>query len=175
MIQISDMRGFAIEYRTGDRIGKLGDLAVDTTKELWPVVGLIVDMGFGKGDKMIDPGEHIEVDIEEERNIELGGKAILRDPHTDASRLDHMRLHFLDGKKVFSSDEQLVGKVYDAVVFTHIKPWNVKKLLVSTKGLKSRRIRLDVNDITKVTTDGIVLDMEMAEIEETEEQADIDL
>ena len=175
MIHVSDMKGFEVEYRTGDRIGKLEDLAVDSTTDKWPVVGLIVDMGLGKDDKLIDPGEHIKVDLDEEHNIELGGKATLRTPHTDASRLDHLRMSFVDGKKVFSKDDQLLGKVYDAVVFTHIKPWKVKKLLVSTRGLRSRRMRVDVRDVVKVSDEGIVLDMEMGEVEEAEEQAETDI
>ena len=74
-----------------------------------------------------------------------------------------------------SQDGKDVGKVYDAVIMPGVRPWRVWKILVKVSGIKSRRLRMDVMDIAKVTDDAIELKLSMAEIVEIEEETEVEM
>ena len=91
----------------------------------------------------------------------------------DASNRAHMLAEFIEDKPVLTKDGEKIGKVYDAVVMEGLKPWKVWKVLIKTKGLRSRRLRLDVRDITKVTDEAVELSLLKAEIEELEQETEV--
>jgi uncharacterized protein YrrD len=172
MLMKSDIKGFVVEFQTGDKVGKLEDLVVDTTKERWEVVGLRVAPGLVHRDIMVVPTQDVEIDIAEEETIVITGQAALEKPITHAASKVKMDLDFLDNLPVITADGEKIGKVYDIVVLERVKPWKVWKLLVKQKGLRKRRLRMDVRDIGNVTDEGIELKLKLAEIEEIEQETD---
>ena len=172
MILRSEMDGFTVEYRTGDKIGKLKDIIVDSTQERWPVVGLYVSPGIGKGEIVLVPTKMVDIDADEE-TVVVTGDAKIEKPMIDASNWQHLLLEFVEGRAVLTKDGEKIGKVYDAVVMEGVKPWKVWKILVKTHGLKSRRLRMDVRDIAKITDEAVELKLLKAEIEELEQETEV--
>lgn len=172
MLLKSDIKGFKVEFQTGDKVGKLDDLVVDSTKERWPIVGLKVVPGIARKELMVMPTHDVQIDVEEEEKIVITGKAKLEKPLVDASARSRMDLEFLDDLPVVTMDGERIGKVYDVVILERVKPWKVWKVLVKQKGLRKRRLRMDVRDIGKVTNEAIELKLKLAEIEEIEQETD---
>jgi len=172
MLLRSEMDGFTVEYRTGDKIGKLKDIIVDSSKERWPVVGLYVSPGIGKAEIVLEPTKMVDIDIEEETVVVTGDAKIIK-PVIDASNLEALLLEFIEDRPVLTKDGEKIGKVYDAVVMEGVKPWKVWKVLVKTQGLRSRRLRMDVRDIVKITDEAVELKLLKAEIEELEQETEV--
>lgn len=175
MILISELKGYDVEYRTGDKIGTVNDVLVDTTQDKWPIVGLMISPGFGKKNIMVTPSDEVVINLEEEEKIVVTGKAKLEVPITDASKMKQLSLDFIDKLPVVTQDGEKLGKIYDAVIMPRVTPWKVWKVLVKVPGLKSRRLRMDVRDIQRVTDEAIELNLSMAEIEEIEDEAEVEL
>ena len=135
MILRSEMDGFTVEYRTGDKIGKLKDIIVDSTKERWPVVGLYISPGIGRAEIVMAPTKMMDINVDEE-TIVVTGDATLDKPVTDASNTENLLLEFIENRPVLTKDGENIGKIYDAVVMEGVKPWKVWKILIKTKGKK---------------------------------------
>ena len=172
MILRSELDGFTVEYRTGDKIGKIKDIIVDSTKERWPVVGLYISPGIGKREIVIEPTQMVDIDVDEE-TIVVTGEAKIERPVIDASNREHLLLEFVEDQPVLTKDGEKIGKIYDAVVMEGLMPWKVWKVLIKTKGLRSRRLRMDVRDIAKITDEAIELKLLKAEIEELEQETEV--
>ena len=172
MILRSEMDGFTVEYRTGDKIGKLKDIIVDSTKERWPVVGLYISPGIGRAEIVMAPTKMMDINVDEE-TIVVTGDATLDKPVTDASNTENLLLEFIENRPVLTKDGENIGKIYDAVVMEGVKPWKVWKILIKTKGLRSRRLRMDVRDIAKITDEAVELNLLKAEIEELEQETEV--
>jgi sporulation protein YlmC with PRC-barrel domain len=166
------MDGFTVEYRTGDKIGKLKDIIVDSTKERWPVVGLYVSPGIGKAEIVLEPTKMVDIDVDEETIVVTGDAKIIK-PVIDASNIEDLLLEFIEDRPVLTKDGEKIGKIYDAVVMEGVKPWKVWKVLIKTQGLRSRRLRMDVRDIVKITDEAVELKLLKAEIEELEQETEV--
>ena len=172
MILRSEMDGFTVEYRTGDKIGKLKDIIIDSTMERWSVVGLYISPGMGKSEIVIVPTKLVDINVDEE-TIVVTGDATTERPVVDASDLEHLLLEFVEDKPVLTKDGENIGKIYDAVVMEGVKPWKVWKVLIKTQGLRSRRLRMDVRDIAKISDEAVELKLLKVEIEELEQETEV--
>lgn len=172
MILRSELDGYTVEYRTGDKIGKVKDIIVNAKEERWPVVGLLISPGIGKGEIVIEATKMMEIDNDEE-TIVITGEATITKPFIDASNMANLLAEFVEGRPVLTKDGEKIGKVYDLVVMEGVKPWKVWKFLVKTSGLMSRRLRMDVRDIAKITDEAVELKLLKAEIEELEQETEV--
>lgn len=158
MMLKSEMTGRAVRYATGDTLGNVRDLIVNTRKPNWPILTLVLSRGMGRGSHLLDvPTHELEVN-REERTFVRHGHASLRKDTGSGSALDHLRLSTLEGARVYSRDDQVIGKAYDFVIA--VSPpggWLVWRFLVQVPGMRSRRLRLHVSDIDSVAKGKIVL------------------
>jgi uncharacterized protein YrrD len=166
MILSTEIQGWEVKYDTGERIGKVQDLIVDTEDPGWPLLGLVVSQGLGKRAGLITlPTPRFEVDKDEKALVKQG-RVELKAVSSKTSSADFLSLRFLNGAKVYSSDEKLIGKVYDFVIVTSTKKWRVWRFLVNVPGLRSRRLRLPISDIATISRGKIVLHPSKDEIHE---------
>lgn len=165
MLLKSEISGQAVQYGTGERIGKVHDLIVNTQKTNWPVTRLVLSRGPARGTRLLDvPTRELEID-RENRAVVRHGHAQFHAETSRASSLDHLRLSSLDGARVYSRDEQLIGRAYDFVIATSPpEGWLVWRFLVRVPGARSRRLRLHVGDIESVQKGRITLKAEKDEI-----------
>ncbi len=166
MLLKSELTGRPVRYGTGERIGRVSDLIVNTRKPNWPVTTLVLSQGVGRGTHLLDvPTRELEID-REERAVVRRGHARFREETSRASSLDHLRMSSLDGAKVYSHDEQLLGRAYDfAIATSPPEGWLVWRFLVRVPGVGSRRLRLHVSDIESVSKGKLVLKATKDEIQ----------
>ena len=169
MVLRSELKGFDAEYKTGDKIGIVKDVVVDTTKEKWPVLGLVVSPGVLKKNVMVAPTEQVRIDVDEER-VMVPGETKLEEALVGGSSRRMLQLGFMHKTPVYTKDEIKIGKIYDAVITTRLVPWKVWKVLIKVPELISRRLRLDIRDIEKIADDRITLKLTRDELEETTEE-----
>lgn len=171
MILKSQLEGCSVEYKVGDRIGKVNDVIVDVTDAKWPIHGLAVSPGFGKGEVIVTPPNDVTLDDEEGNRLVIAHDAAISTKVVDVSNMKSLKLDFIDNLPVMSSDGERVGSVYDVTIATRVKPWKVKKLLVRSKILKGglkrseRRLRLDVKHVKRVSITGIELGLSKAQVD----------
>ena len=158
MLLKSELGRWAVEYGTGERLGKVRDVIVDTRRTNWPVTGLVITPGLGRGRHRLDvPTAELEVDPHA-RVLRRRGRTELIEEGPNASSLDHLHLSGLDGAAVYSQDDQPVGRAYDFVIATSPPSgWLVWRFLVNVPGARSRRLRLHVDDIASVERRRITL------------------
>lgn len=158
MLLKSEVNGWEVQYGTGERIGTVKDLIVDTQAPRWPVKGLILSHGIGRRRHLLDvPTRDLEVDAHEKVVIRRGHTP-LHEEGPGVSALDHLRLSSLEGAKVYTRDEELLGTAYDFAIATRpVGGWLVWRFLVRRPGLRSRRLRLGVGSIDHVSKGRIVL------------------
>ncbi len=166
MLLKSEISGRPVEYGTGERIGKVHDLIVNTQKANWPVTRLVLSRGAGRGTHLMDVAtKELEID-RDKHTVVRHGHAQFREERSRASSLDHLRLSMLDGARVYSHDDQPVGKAYDFVIATTPpEGWLVWRFLVRVPGARARRLRLHVADIESVEKGKITLKAEKDEIQ----------
>jgi len=168
MILKSKLEGSSVEYKIGDRIGKMRDVVVDVTDPKWPVMGLMVSPGFGKGEVMVTVPQVVKLSEEDGNKLMVGPDALISKQLVDVSSRTHMKLDFIDNLPVLSSDGATVGKIYDVGIATSIRPWKASKLLVTrenTSHSQSAKLRLDVRHVTKVSDTGVWLDFSKDQVE----------
>jgi len=166
MMLTSEINGWEVKYGTGERIGKVQDLIVDTKDPEWPLLGLVVSPGVGKKAGLIElPTPGFEVDKDEKAFIKKG-RVDLEKVSSKNTSADYLSLRFLNGAKVYSSGKEIIGKVYDFVIVTSTKRWRVWRFLVNVPGLRSRRLRLPVSDIATISSGKIVLHPSKDEVHE---------
>ena len=165
MLLKSEISGQAVQYGTGEKIGRVRDLIVNTQKANWPVTRLVLSRGLGRGTHLLDvPTRELEID-REKHAVVRHGHAQFHEETSRASSLDHLRLSLLDGARVYSHDDQPIGRAYDFVIATTPpEGWLVWRFLVRVPGGRSRRLRLHVADIESVQKGKITLKAEKDEI-----------
>jgi len=168
MVLKSEIRGFDVEYNTGSKVGVVKDIVVDTTEERWHVVGIVVSPGITQKEIMIKPSEDIAIDLDEE-TITISDKEEHDMAPEDASSQKKLRLAFIHKKEVYSKDGEKIGKIYDTVFTTRMRPWKVWKVLIKVPGFISMRVRLDIRDIETIDEDRITLKLTKNELEEIKE------
>ena len=168
MVLKSEIQGFDVEYNTGSKVGVVKDILVDTTEERWRVVGIIVSPGIAKKEIVIKPNEDVTIDLDEE-TITISDEAGHDMAPEDASSLKKLKLEYIHKKKVYSKDEEKIGKIYDVVVMTRMVPWNVWKVIIRVPGFIAMRVRLDIRDIESIDEDRITLKLTKGELEEITE------
>lgn len=168
MVLRSEIQGFDVEYKTGSKIGVIKDIIMDTTQERWHVVGMVVSPGITQKEMVVEPGEDVKIDLDEETVI-VTDKSTLDPALMDASSQKHLRLKFIHKKEVCSKDGEKIGKIYDTVITTRTVPWKVWKVLIKVPGFISRRVRLDIRDIDTITDDCVKLTLTKSELEEITE------
>lgn len=158
MLLKSELDGWKIEYGSGETVGRVKDLVVDTERTNWPVTEIVLTRGIGRGHHVLDvPTKDLEVDPHARRLIRRGHAALREEPKT-ASALDRMRLSGLRGARVYSKDDQLIGTAYDFAIATSPPGgWLVWRFLVAVPGVRSRRLRLHVGDVESVAKGRMVL------------------
>jgi len=157
-----------VEYKIGERIGKMKDVVVDVTDAKWPITGLVVSPGFGQGEVIVTVPNVVKLDEKDSNMLAVGADAVISKEVLDVSSRTHMKLDFIDNLPVFSSDGVKVGKIYDVDIATSIRPWKAKKLLVkreSSSKDKSKRMRLDVRHVTNVSDKGVRLDFSSSQVD----------
>lgn len=170
MILGSELDKFEVVDSLGEEIGKVKDLIVDTTKNEWNVKEIIISKGILKGDKVINIDTINKFD-EDEKNISLKEGTQLIDFDEDKLTHTSLTMDAVKDRKVFSSDEEEIGKIYDYVLAETMTPWQVIKILIRPHEhfLKGRRIRLDVENILEIK-DVITIKMPKTELEKKAEK-----
>lgn len=160
----SEIIGATVEYSTGDRLGKLQDLLVDTTGARWPVVGLIVAAGTPPRERLLASGPHVRVvERGRKRRLVVSGHVQLKPVSHRASPRNRLRMSHLDGAEVKGLEGKPVGKAYDFALRTAVDPWRVDRILVRPKGLKSRRLRVGPAQVSSVRHKQLVLSISSEE------------
>lgn len=168
MVLKSEIQGFDVEYDTGSKVGVVKDIVVDTTEERWRVVGIVVSPGIAKKEIVVKPDKEVAIDIDEE-TITISDEAEQDMAPEDASSQKNLKLEFIHKKKVYSKDDEKIGKIYDAVIMTRMAPWNVWKVVIRVPGFIAMRVRLDIRDIESIDEDRITLKLTKDELEEITE------
>jgi len=168
MVLKSEIQGFDVEYKTGSKVGVVKDIVVDTTEERWRVVGIVVSPGIAKKEFVIKPDKDVTIDLDKE-TITISGEAEHDMAPEDASSEKNLKLEFIHKKKVYSKDDEKIGKIYDAVIMTRMAPWNVWKVVIRVPGFIAMRVRLDIRDIESIDEDRITLKLTKDELEEITE------
>lgn len=170
MILGSELDKFEVVDSLGEEIGKIKDLIVDTTKNEWKVKEIIISKGILKGDNVVNIDTINKFD-EDEKNISLKEGTQLIDFDEDKLTHTYLTMDAVKDRKVFSSDEEEIGKIYDYVLAETMTPWQVIKILIRPHEhfLKGRRIRLDVENILEIK-DVITIKMPKTELEKKAEK-----
>ncbi len=169
MVMRSELRGYEVEYKdTGEEVGKIKDIIVDTTKTRWEVLGLVLSPGVSKENLFIKPCEDMEVDTYEEKVL-VSCDMEMEEAEEKPATSSHMSLGYMHKKKIFTKDGEKVGKLYDSVITTRLFPWQVWKVLIKPRALYSRRLRIDNRDIDEITEDKITLKLTKLELDEITE------
>ena len=170
MILGDELDKFEVIDSLGEEIGKVKDIIVDTTKNEWKVIEIIISKGILKGDKVINIDTINKFD-EDEKNISLKEGTQLIDFDEDKLTHTYLTMDAVKNRKVNSKDEEEIGKIYDYVIAETMTPWQVIKILIRPHEhfLKGRRIRLDVENILEIK-DVITIKMQKTELEQKAEK-----
>jgi sporulation protein YlmC with PRC-barrel domain len=166
----SELKDFVVIDSLGEKVGHIKDFIVDTTKDEWDVVDVLISKGMMKG-KGVFSFDSIEKFDEDEQEINLKEHAEIDDLDEEKFGHDYILMEEIKDKKIFSVDEEEIGKIYDFVIATSLTPWKTIKLLVHPHEhiIKGRRIRLDVDNVSKIT-DVITVDLSKDKIVEVAEE-----
>jgi len=156
----SQLEGYDMKSKLGDDMGKLKDVIIDS--KTWNVNGLVLK-GLVKKEKTFVKPKSIELAEKEER-IYLSPEVKVYEVSQEKSSMNYLYLSDLMKKKVFSNDDEKIGKVYDIEIATELKNWKVWKLLIKV-GFKKRRLRIKPQTIMELGED-LKIDMTKAEVEE---------
>jgi len=168
MVLKSEIQGFDVEYNTGSKVGVVKDIVVDTTKERWHVVGIVVSPGIAQKEIVIKANEDVVIDLDEE-TVTISDKAEHDMVPEDASSQKKLKLAFIHKKEIYSKDDEKIGKIYDVIVMTRMVPWKVWKVVIRVPGFISMRVRLDIRDIDSIDEERITLKLTKDELEEITE------
>lgn len=158
MLLKSELSGWEVQSGTGEKIGTVKDLVVNTTSARWPVTDLLLSHGVSRRRHLWDlPVREVKVDPK--------GHTLVRREHTPlhgeapgGSSLDHLRLGSLRGAKVYDRNLEYLGTAFDFDVDPRpASSWLVLKFLVKRPGVGTRRLRLSVSDVAQVAKGKIVL------------------
>ena len=147
----SELEGFKAVDSLGEEIGAVKDVVVDTTEKEWNVKEIVFSKGILKGEGVFSFADIVKLD-EDEKRIMLKEGAELREFDDEKFTHEYLSMDSVKERDVFDSNEEEIGKIYDYVLSTSLSPWQVIKILIrpSEDRLKGRRIRLDVENISKI-------------------------
>jgi len=165
MIMGRELEKYNVVDSLGKVIGKISDVIIDTTKKKWDVKEIIVTKRMVKGKRVFSFSGLKKFDESEEK-IELKEGTKLQVFDEEKYSPKYLSMDAVKKRKVFSSDEEKIGKIYDYVISTKLIPWQVKKILIRPyeDQLKGRRIRLDVENISQIK-DVIIVKKSKVEVE----------
>lgn len=157
MVLKSELRGWDVQSGTGEKLGTVRDLVVDTTSLRWPVKHVLLSRGVPRRRLLDLPIQEVEIDPR--------GGVLVRRQYTPLPReapggsaLDHLRLDALQGAKVYDAANDYLGTAYDFTIESRPSAaWVVQRFLVQPPGVNTRRLRLSVADIAQVVKGKIVL------------------
>jgi len=158
----SELKKYGVTTPLGDKVGKAVDVVVHIKD--WNIKEVDVSPGLFKKAIWYDFDAVKNVDDNKKKVVIEGEAHSASKPTTgDISINDLMR------KKIFSSDEKEIGKMYDAVIATKPEYWKMEKVLIH-HGTSKRRLRLSSSEIKSVT-DKIVLSKTYEEVEGIKEES----
>jgi len=139
LILYSKLKGYEIRSPTGDKIGTLKDLYVNTTSTPWKVESLaIAPKRLGKG--FIHSMSEVQKIEKPKHYIELMSHAE-KEPIPEISRHTFMSIAELKRRKFVDEEGKKVGRLADAVVHIGTHPWTIEKLIIDV-GRGKRRLRI---------------------------------
>lgn len=161
MVLYSELEDYEVVNQLGKKIGKFDGLIVDFAD--WNVKNIILSHGILK--------KHVSVKLEKLKKADEEDKKLIiptEAQEEDMPESSSYNAAFVEddliGKKVVSSDDQDVGKVYDIDIPISLKHWKVWKILIK-RGMKERRLRIGPDEIESVS-DEIVLKKSISEIDD---------
>jgi sporulation protein YlmC with PRC-barrel domain len=156
-----ELKKYGVTTPLGEKIGKAVDVVVSIKD--WNVKELVVSPGLFK--------KPVGYDFDAIKNVDDNKKKVIIEGRThpaSKSTTEHMNINDLMRKKIFSSDEKEIGKIYDVVIVTKPGYWKMEKVLIHHGTLK-RRLRLSSSEIESVT-DKIVLSKTYEVVETIKEE-----
>ncbi|MDI6916665.1 MAG: PRC-barrel domain-containing protein [Thermoplasmatales archaeon] len=157
----SELKKYEVVAPLGDKIGKVEDVVVHIKD--WNIKEVAVSPGLFKKTAGYSFDAVKNVDDNKKRVVIEGEARPASKPTTG-----YINVNDLMRKKIFSSDEKEIGKMYDAVVVTKPEYWRMEKVLIHHGTLK-RRLRLSSSEIESVA-DKIVLLKTYEEVEGVKEE-----
>lgn len=157
----SELKKYGVTTPLGDKVGKAVEVVVSIKD--WNVKELAVSPGFFK--------KQVGYDFDAVKNVDDNKKKMIIEGRThpaSKSTTEHMNINDLMRKKIFSSDDKEIGKMYDVVIATKPEYWKMEKALIHHGTLK-RRLRLSSSEIESIT-DKIVLSKTYEEVERIKEE-----
>lgn len=147
LVLYSKLKGYKVVTPTGDKIGGLKDLYVDTTSTPWKVESLaIASRRVGKA--FVHSMSEVQKIEKPERYIELMSHAE-REPLPRTSKPGAMSIVDLKKRKFVDEEGGKVGKLGDVAVHIGITPWTIEKLIIDV-GVGKRRLRLDPENVKTI-------------------------
>jgi len=153
----SELKKYGVTTPLGDKIGKAKDVVVHIKD--WNIKEVGVSPGLFK--------KIIWYDFDAVKNVDDNKKKVVIEVEAHSASkptTGYISVNDLMRKKVFSSDEKEIGKMYDVVIATKPEYWKMEKVLIHHGTLK-RRLRLGSSEIKSVT-DKIVLSKTYEELKE---------
>lgn len=161
MVLYSELEDYEVVNQLGKKIGKFDDLIVDFAD--WKVKNLILSHGLLK--------KHVSVKLEKLKKADEDEKKLViptEAQEEDVPEKSSFNAAFVEddllGKKVVSSDDHDVGKVYDVDIPISLKHWKIWKILIK-RGMKERRLRIGPDEIESIAEE-VVLKKSISEIED---------
>ena len=158
----SELKKYGVTTPLGDKVGKAVDVVVHIKD--WNIKEVDVSPGLFK--------KAIWYDFDAVKSVDDNKKKVVIEGEAHpASKLTtgYISINDLMRKKIFSSDEKEIGKMYDAVIATKPEYWKMEKVLIH-HGTSKRRLRLSSSEIKSVT-DKIVLSKTYEEVEGIKEES----
>jgi len=158
----SELKKYGVTTPLGDKVGKAVDVVVHIKD--WNIKEVDVSPGLFK--------KAIWYDFDAVKSVDDNKKkVVIEEEAHSASKptTEDISINDLMRKKIFSSDEKEIGKMYDAVIATKPEYWKMEKVLIH-HGTSKRRLRLSSSEIKSVT-DKIVLSKTYEEVEGIKEES----
>lgn len=170
MILFTKLRGFELRTAKNEHVGKIKDLVVRRSN--WEIKGFLFSEGIFEGENFF-PAELI-------KRVDYSEKAVLCYGVCKEEKLcdqlvpeEDICFSELLSQKAFSEDNFEIGIIYDGVIYVHLSPWSLEKILID-RGLMKRRSRISTGLISHITDENDVflslkhLDVDMEERNELE-------
>ena len=152
MIRFSVLNGYELRTPTNEPIGKIKDIVVK--KKNWQVKGFIFSEGMFdfEGDNYF-PAELIKRVDFSEKAVLCYGVCSEEDLCDQIVEGEDFRFSDILNHTVYSEDKFELGRLYEGIIYTHLSPWTLSKVLID-RGLMKRRSRLDTDKIGEINEDG---------------------
>ena len=170
MILFTKLRGFELRTAKNEHVGKIKDLVVRRSN--WEIKGFLFSEGIFEGENFF-PAELI-------KRVDYSEKAVLCYGVCKEEKLcdqlvpeEDICFSELLSQKAFSEDNFEIGIIYDGVIYVHLSPWSLEKILID-RGLMKRRSRISTGLISHITDENDVflslkhLDVDVEERNELE-------